>query len=213
MSPRCSERATLKNNFQTYGAVCKVSLPEPGFGPNRCRAVCIYIYIYGVVYVVKSPDRTHQKWFAHNPTRPPMSYVIPLTHIHKCLGQTYAFNQKKQFAAKCHTTTWFQQSTIVTMYQTADQFTCVPPCALSGFSTMRDVPRQARRSSAQVKSAIERANDRAVNPRPSDRASNRARFHCPSLTLLTPNSTPRPSSKSKTIMTEPRIEVCPTLVI
>ena len=78
---------------------------------------------------------------------------------------------------------------------------------------MRDVPRQARRSSAQVKSAIERANDRAVNPRPSDRASNRARFHCPSLTLLTPNSTPRPSSKSKTIMTEPRIEVCPTLVI
>ena len=59
MSPRCSERATLKNNFQTYVAVCKVFLPEPGFGPNRCRAVCIYIYIYGVVYVVKSPDRTH----------------------------------------------------------------------------------------------------------------------------------------------------------
>ena len=44
--------------------------------------------------VVKSPDRTHRKWFAHNPTPPPQSYVIPLTYIHKCLGQTYAFNQK-----------------------------------------------------------------------------------------------------------------------
>ena len=60
MSPRCSERATLKNNFQTYGAVCKVFLPEPGFAPNRCRAVCIYIYIYiyGVVYVVWSSPQT-----------------------------------------------------------------------------------------------------------------------------------------------------------
>ena len=26
MSPRCSERPTLQNNFQMYGAVCKVFL-------------------------------------------------------------------------------------------------------------------------------------------------------------------------------------------
>ena len=58
MSPRCSERATLQSNFLTYEAVCKVFLPEPGFGPNRCRAVCIYIYIYGVVYVVWSRPQT-----------------------------------------------------------------------------------------------------------------------------------------------------------
>ena len=25
MSPRCSERSTLQNNFQTYEAVCKLS--------------------------------------------------------------------------------------------------------------------------------------------------------------------------------------------
>ena len=87
MSPRCSERAILKNNFQTYEAVCKVFLPEPGFGPNRCRAVYIYIYIWcsvcGVVWCGQVPRPHALKMFRYNPTRPPMSYVILLTRIPK----------------------------------------------------------------------------------------------------------------------------------
>ena len=99
MSPRCSERATLENNFQMYGAVCKVFLPEPGFGPNRCRAVCIYIY--GVVYVVwcgQVPRPHALKMFRYNPTRPPMSYESPMLHACVCVswgcGQRVTMSKK-----------------------------------------------------------------------------------------------------------------------
>ena len=42
MSPRCSERPTLQNNFQMYEAVCKVILAGPGLGP---------FWMWGGVYI------------------------------------------------------------------------------------------------------------------------------------------------------------------
>ena len=68
MSPRCSEKPTLKKYFQMYEAVCNVFLPEPGFGPNRCRAVYIYIYIY-IYGVVAENFLESIFWMASNTTK------------------------------------------------------------------------------------------------------------------------------------------------
>ena len=58
MSPRCSERPTLQNNFQMYGAVCKVFLDLPGLGGFWMWGG-VYINMVYCMWCGQVPKRTH----------------------------------------------------------------------------------------------------------------------------------------------------------